>query len=575
MQRTTARILLLAGVLVPLVNAVLAKQPIQSQPFESKDGPVFKDLSINGDALLRQTSLPRSHELKGTRPKGNQNLLKSTKTRLRATLSSLKAPPDLALPNKPAQVTTRELRPLTIEEVGELSEVNSPTLKIFASRVEQRKSLLLSAISAWYPTVNLTANGLPQYLVGEQYRNSDFTTTPDTKSKQWSSALSVQVKWNLIDPARVPEIAAARDNYEKAINSYLIALRDLRLQALRQYFLLQRADEGVRIGKQSMRASLLSLRDSKARYKAGVATKLEVLEAETQLARDKQLLTSKLGDQNIARRSLAGLLNLPQDITPTAASPARVIGIWESSLQESIIAAYKYREELNDVLLDISINNSNANAALAASQPKLSIFNTYSASNYQGQLAIDSSSDIDMDDYGWSTSNTIGLNATWNIFDGGKAKALYRFNKQKAKESEAQFASKRDGVRREVEQSFFNLNTANQDIATTSRQVLASREALRLARLRFKAGVTTQREVVNNQRDLTQSEVRYADAIAIYNTSLAQLSRHTGLDEIKSCKQILLPAEKPENDEFIEVPIEPIPVKPACQALNLPLKKST
>ena len=78
-----------------------------------------------------------------------------------------------------------------------------------------------------------------------------------------------------------------------------------------------------------------------------------------------------------ARRSLAALLDLPQDVTPTAANPSRVLGIWQPSLQESIIAAYAFREELDQFILDISINNSNANAALLRFNQYLSIFNNF------------------------------------------------------------------------------------------------------------------------------------------------------------------------------------------------------
>ena len=37
--------------------------------------------------------------------------------------------------------------------------------------------------------------------------------------------------------------------------------------------------------------------------------------------------------------------------------------------------------------------------------------------------------DIDMDDYGWSVGNTVGLKTTWRIFDAGKAKSLYKYHK--------------------------------------------------------------------------------------------------------------------------------------------------
>ena len=47
------------------------------------------------------------------------------------------------------------------------------------------------------------------------------------------------MSWDLINPARVPQIAAARDRYERAGDAYLIALRDLRLEVQTAYFALQ------------------------------------------------------------------------------------------------------------------------------------------------------------------------------------------------------------------------------------------------------------------------------------------------------------------------------------------------
>ena len=88
----------------------------------------------------------------------------------------------------------------------------------------------------------------------------------------------------------------------------------------------------------------------------------------------------------------------------------------------------------------------------------------------------------------------------------------------------------RDQIRFEVEQSFFGLRAAIQSIETTAIEVLSSKESLRLSRLRVQAGVGVQREVVNNQRDVTQAELKYARAINSYNTNLALLQRRTGLD---------------------------------------------
>lgn len=568
MRRTAAAFLLIAGVLpVGLTEIVRAQETAERS-------------SADGAGLIDQTTLPSAIELKGPRPQADPTVLPPAATTLPETLDSLQAPPSLALPDQTDQVRVRELRPLTLSEVEQLAEVNNPNLKAVATQVQQAKSGLRASLARWYPTLNLSANGLPQYLAGEQQtfdqRRTEIidpiTDTAEdagrlTNTSRWSANFGAQLNWNLIDPGRVPEIAAARDSFERARDTYLIALRDLRLEAAERYFILQFQDDSVTIGQRSVRASLVSLRDARARYQAGVATKLEVLEAETQLSRDQQLLTDALLEQVKARRDLAALLDLPQDVTPTAASPARVVGIWEPSLQESIVAAYAFREELDRFILDISINNSNANAALAQVQPTLSIFNSFSTQRFQGET--NSAPPLETQVYGWSLDNTLGLSATWNIFDGGRARAEYRRSKQRAQESEFNFATQRNTIRREVEGSFFDLRANQEDIRTASREVLSATEALRLARLRFQAGVTTQREVVDNQRDLTRAQLRYVGAISDYNRSIAELRRYTGLDQVASCPTLILPAEKPEETGVEAIPIEPAPNIPACEASQM------
>ena len=523
-----------------------------------------------------EPTLPNAFELKGERPQADPTVIPAAATELPEQLEDLAAPPSLALPDAPEQVRVKELRPLTLDEALQLAEVNSPQLKAVASQVDQARSSLRAAISAWYPTVDLSANGLPSYFKSYTYRNPDFVPgvtnpftgeqlqgDPEAYGRELRADVNLQVSWDIIDPSRVPQIAAARDRYERARDSYLIALRDLRLQAATSYFQLQEADEGVRIGQASVRASLVSLRDARARYNAGVNTKLEVLEAETQLARDRNLLTDRLASQDFARRSLARELDLPQDITPTAATPSTPLGLWEPSLQDSIIAAYNYREELDQLILDISIGNSQANASLAAVQPVLSFVNTTTSFRNEGQSNVNSFGDIDMDDYRWGAQNTTALTARWRLFDGGRARAEYRRFKHAAEEGSYNFAATRDAIRLEVEQSFISLRSAIQNIETTSSEVLSSRESLRLSQLRVQAGVSTQREVVDNQRDLTNAELRYAQAIREYNTSLAQLRRRTGLDALIACPATTLPSQKPEAEGMV-IPIEPTPLKTVC-----------
>ncbi|MFM1812177.1 MAG: hypothetical protein RLZZ336_1115 [Cyanobacteriota bacterium] len=541
MRRSLAA-LCLVGVLAPTLSASAQSQPAPQQ-------------------------LPLAPQVKGSRPKANPAVLAPAATQLLPSVKDLAAPNPLALPTKPSQVQISELRPIGLLEAENLAEVNNPNLKLIASQVDQAQSNLRAQIALWYPTLSLTANNLPSYTGGQQYSQgiSQNPAVPQgtTSTNRWFYGAQVQAQWALINPQRVPAIAAARDSFEKAKDQYLISLRELRLQVDVAYFNLQQADDSVRIGQESVRASVISLRDARARFQAGVATKLEVLEAETQLARDQQLLTDSLASQATSRRTLASLLDLPPNVTPTAKDPARVIGTWQPSLQESIIAAYAFREELDQALLDISIANSTANQALGAVQPFLNIFNTLIAGRYKGAQSVL----VDLPGaQGWNVDNSIGLSLTWNIFDGGAAAARSRAAKQQAQQYTYQFAQRRDEIRRDVETSFFELEKNNRNLTTTAREVLSAREALRLARLRLEAGVTTQREVVNNQRDLTQAEVRHSNAISDYNRRLAELRRRTGLDQIALCSPPVLPAVKPKLSGLSNVPVEQPALQPACQA---------
>ena len=547
------RLALLGLLAAPMLSfAAQAQETAAPAAAQSEAGLPLAPEALRGDSTTK---------LRGYRPRVNPTLVTPAATKLAPGLETLPAPASLALPVKPEQVRITELRPLGLVEVENLAEVNNPDLKAIASKVDQAQSKLRAQIAKWYPNLNFDASSAPGFTTGQarSVASNGFTTNQSTD--RWDFGAALRAQWSLINPQRVPSIAAARDQFEKAKFQYVIALRDLRLQTASAYFDLQQADDQVRIGQESVRASIVSLRDSKARFQAGVATKLEVLEAETQLSRDQQLLTNSLAAQAIARRSLAALLDLPQNVTPTAKDPARVFGIWQPSLQESIIAAYTFREELDQALLDISIANSEANEALGAVQPFLNIFAGFSGNIFNGNdPVIVSQPGAEGSNY----DTSIGLNLSWRLFDGGAAAAQSRQGKQAAQENTFRFAQRRDGIRLEVETSFYELEKNNRNIVTTSREVISARESLRLARLRFQAGVTTQREVVDNQRDLTQAEVRYSNSITDYNKRLAELRRRTGLDQVAGCTPQSLPAIKPAGSS--DVPVEPTPLIPACQA---------
>ena len=91
--------------------------------------------------------------------------------------------------------------------------------------------------------------------------------------------------------------------------------------------------------------------------------------------------------------------------------------------------------------------------------------------------------------------------------------------------SEVNFAKQREAIREKVEQDYFTLKSNKENIGNTRKNVELASESLRLARLRFQAGVGTQTDVINSQRNLTTARSQFLQAIIGYNQSYNALQR--------------------------------------------------
>jgi OMF family outer membrane factor len=262
------------------------------------------------------------------------------------------------------------------------------------------------------------------------------------------------------------------------------------------------------------------LRDAEARERAGVGTRFDVLRARVQLANSEQDLTQSLSQQRIRRRELAQILNITQSVDVSAADEVEIAGLWELSLEESIIQAFQNRAELEQQLVQREINEQQRRAALAALGPQVSLFANYNVI------------DIFDDDQGLADGYALGARLQWNLYDGGAAKARAAQEEKNIEIAENRFTSQRNQIRTQVEQAYYNLQSNFRNIQTANIALDQAKESLRLARLRFQAGVGTQTEVLDAETELTRAENNRLQAIVRYNRALASMRRSiTNLDD--------------------------------------------
>src|SRR5207237_8916202 len=87
----------------------------------------------------------------------------------------------------------------------------------------------------------------------------------------------------------------------------------------------------------------------------------------------------------------------------------------------------------------------------------------------------------------------VGINATWNIFDGFATKGRMQATRARREAAVETLAAARRSVASEVRSAFFDLQQAERGLETETCNVQAADEALEIARSNFAACLGTQR----------------------------------------------------------------------------------
>jgi len=426
-------------------------------------------------------------------------------------------PNPLSLPATLESVEIERNPVVTLEQAIELAYRNSQTLQASVLQLEQAEAVVDQASAANLPTLSTSAGLTSQQrdaidggfnpLIGQQVQGEGAGLDTSLNG-------SLRVDYDLLTGGRrAANIQQAELQRQVAALTVETQQEQIRLTTANSYYQLQEAGEQIRIQRTFLEEAERNLRDSRLRQEVGVGTRFDTLRAEVQYANARQQVIQAQGNQRIARRDISRLLNLP----PTAGiqtSPVSVAENWPLTLEESILLAFDNRAELEQQLLQADISEQQRQIALAAVRPQVGLFADYSLQS----LLNDDADDI-RDNYSFGASFNMVL------FDGGAARASARQQEIAGQISEEQFGESADQIRFDVEQAYFNLETNQENIATSRIAVSQAEEALALANLRLQAGVGTQLDVLTAQSELTTAQGNNITAILNYNRALAAIQR--------------------------------------------------
>ncbi|NET70192.1 MAG: TolC family protein [Sphaerospermopsis sp. SIO1G2] len=430
-------------------------------------------------------------------------------------------PNPLLFPSQADEVKLRENQPLTLEQVLDLAKKNNNDLQVSILELERSRSVLKEAQAALLPTLDVNgrisnSRSSANTLTAKQAQQID--PTADDAESNTAFDTQAQLRYDLYTSGlRTATITEAEERVRLQELEVERQFEEIRLSIATDYYNLQQADENVRISRSAVENSEASLRDAVALERAGVGTRFDVLRSQVNLANAQQDLTNALSQQVISRRRLAVSLNLPHSINISAADPVQLAGLWERNLEDSIILAYQNRPELQQQLAQRNISEQQRRQALASLGPQISLVASYDLL------------DVFNDQINASDGYSVGVQASINLFDGGAARARAAQAKKNMAIAETQFTEQRNQIRFQVEQAYSTQLSNLENVQTANVALEQAKESLRLARLRFQAGVGTQTDVINAENELTRSEGNRVRAILDYNRALIELQRFVTL----------------------------------------------
>jgi outer membrane protein TolC len=303
-------------------------------------------------------------------------------------------------------------------------------------------------------------------------------------------------------------LEAAQLEYERAKN-------DLILSVTNAYEGVARAQAFVVVAEEALKNSQERLRITQVQLDTGVAAQFDLLRAQTQVAQNEQAVIGARNTLDLAKANLNNILG--RDLShPVQIEEQSSLPPMEQELDALVQTAMQMRPEVQAAEKNIQIANRNIFNAKRGILPNLAL---------SGQM-----------DFNFNTSTFNPRNSSFTalavlsvpVMDGGVTDARVEQARSDLKIAQITAAQIKEGVALEVRNAFLNLRDAKQKLEVAERGIAQATEGLRLARVRFEAGVSTPLEISDAEVAYTQAQTNRVNARYDYLNAYAALQRATG-----------------------------------------------
>ncbi len=307
-------------------------------------------------------------------------------------------------------------------------------------------------------------------------------------------------------------VKAAEENLKASEIETFRARNRAALGFINAYFDLLEAQELLKVAQEEVTRYDAHLKDATARFKAGVVTRNEVLQAEVTLADSQQRLLTAENNQALRISRVNSILMRPLD---AEVHPEEIVGtpVGAITLQEAWTEAETQNSDLRDLDARIRAKEESVSSIRGEYLPQVYVSGGYEYGENKYMVHQDN----------WSV--IAGVNVS--LFAGGSTSAKVGAAKSELLSFRIAREKLLDSVRMDTQAAWLEVQSSQKRIQVALAAVAQAEENLRLQRLRYKEGVGTNTDVLDAVTLLTTAEtnswkanfgLRRAEAALLYAT---------------------------------------------------------
>jgi outer membrane protein TolC len=421
-------------------------------------------------------------------------------------------------------------QPLTLIDAVRRSLEQNLTVRQAALQVAIARTQVAQARAGLWPTVQvIAANTQTAPAPPNQILSGTITipsagivapapfvaVLPGTVTPQWD--LRGNVTYTLYSGNAVQDqIAIAQATLRSQESAFAATASQTVLLVRQDYFNYVQSEEQVAAAQRAVDASVENVRVTQAQVRVGTSPEFNLLEAEVQLATAQRNLTQAKAAAVLAEQQLAAAVDLPISTAIDATTPMG-LPAGPQDVEALVRQGLTVRPEIAQAQANIQSARAAIDLAAAGLRPNVTV--TGGPSLVSNDLSTSANAPIE-----WS--GTIQLTLT--VFDGGLTKAKVAQARQQLNLAQVQLEQTQQTVEEQVRAAYLNLQQAAESLRSAQAGQVAAQETLRIANVRFAAGVGTQLDVVTAIQNLAAAEAAVVQAQFQYNLALAQIDQAVG-----------------------------------------------